>query len=82
MLAPVLNALFGCPHLKTTFPMTPPRGAARPAVAKHHGTYVVCLKCGQEFDYDWKEMRRGEPVTSWTLPSALDLVLRLVKRPG
>lgn len=21
------------------------------------GTYVVCLDCGKEFAYDWKEMR-------------------------
>jgi len=21
------------------------------------GTYVVCLDCGQEFPYDWNEMR-------------------------
>jgi hypothetical protein len=29
-----------------------------------HGTYVVCLDCGQEFRYDWKQMRVGEPVTA------------------
>jgi hypothetical protein len=23
------------------------------------GTYVVCLDCGKEFDYDWKSMRVG-----------------------
>jgi RNase P subunit RPR2 len=27
-----------------------------------HGTYVVCLDCGQEFRYDWKAMRVGEAV--------------------
>jgi len=27
-----------------------------------HGTYVVCLDCGQEFRYDWKQMRVGEAV--------------------
>jgi hypothetical protein len=23
---------------------------------------VVCLDCGKEFDYSWKEMRVGNPV--------------------
>jgi hypothetical protein len=27
-----------------------------------NGTYVVCLDCGKEFDYNWKDMRIGEPV--------------------
>jgi predicted transcriptional regulator len=33
------------------------------------GTYVVCLDCGKEFGYDWREMRvvfspegRNQPV--------------------
>jgi hypothetical protein len=26
--------------------------------------YVACLDCGQEFRYDWAEMRVGEPVRS------------------
>lgn len=25
------------------------------------GTYIVCLDCGKEFDYNWKEMRIGGP---------------------
>lgn len=24
--------------------------------------YVVCLDCGKQFVYDWKEMRIGKPV--------------------
>jgi len=27
-------------------------------------TYVVCLDCGKEFDYDWQEMRIGQPVSA------------------
>ncbi len=23
------------------------------------GTYIVCLTCGEEFEYNWKEMRIG-----------------------
>jgi hypothetical protein len=26
--------------------------------------YVVCLDCGQEFRYNWAEMRVGEPVSA------------------
>lgn len=62
MLGSLLNSLFGCSHQRTTFPLTPGRRMA-PA-AHRHGTYVVCLDCGQEFAYDWKAMRLGEPVTS------------------
>jgi hypothetical protein len=62
MLDAVLNALFGCTHDRITFPLTPSRNL-RPAAGAHkHGTYVVCLDCGQEFQYDWAEMRVGEPV--------------------
>jgi hypothetical protein len=25
---------------------------------------VVCLDCGKEFDYNWQEMRIGEPVAA------------------
>ena len=61
MLASLLNSIFGCSHRRTTFPLTPSR---KMASANHrHGTYVVCLDCGQEFRYDWKAMRVGEPVS-------------------
>jgi hypothetical protein len=63
MLSSILNALFGCSHGRTTFPITPGR---RPVAAgvHRHGTYVACLDCGQEFSYNWDEMRVGEPVRS------------------
>jgi hypothetical protein len=60
MLGSLLNTLFGCSHGRTTFPITPGRRSM--PVAHRHGTYVVCLDCGQEFSYDWNEMRLGEPV--------------------
>ena len=60
MLASLFNSMFGCSHQRTTFPLTPSR---KMATATHrHGTYVVCLECGQEFRYDWKQMRVGELV--------------------
>ena len=31
---------------------------------KTRETYVVCLDCGAEFQYDWKEMRVQKPVTA------------------
>jgi hypothetical protein len=56
MLQLLLDSLFGCSHQKTTFPLTIPRKNAR------SGTYVTCLECGKELDYNWEEMRIGKPV--------------------
>jgi len=47
-------ALCGCAHLRTTFPQTSNQHAGR--------TYVVCLDCGTEFDYNWQTMQTGGPV--------------------
>jgi hypothetical protein len=66
MFHSLLNSLFGCSHRRTTFPLTPMRRGAgfTPAPgAARHSTYVVCLDCGKEFDYDWEGMRVGQPVT-------------------
>jgi hypothetical protein len=63
MFQSVLNTLFGCTHQHTTFPLTPARkSVAFPAAATR--TYVVCLDCGQEFAYNWQEMRVGAPVSA------------------
>jgi len=67
MFGSLLNSLFGCSHQRTTFPLTP--GHKMASATHRHGTYVVCLDCGQEFHYDWKEMRLGEPVTSTSVAS-------------
>ncbi len=61
MLQSILNALFGCSHSRTTFPITP--GRKQSAAPVRHGTYVVCLDCGKEFGYDWNEMRVGDAVS-------------------
>ncbi len=50
MLGSLLNSLFGCSHQRTTFPLTPNHKMA--SATHRHGTYVVCLDCGQEFRYD------------------------------
>ena len=62
-----LSLFFGCGHNRTTFPLTPSRrgaiaGSSYAGQPKRHNTYVVCLDCGKEFDYNWKEMRVGSPV--------------------
>ncbi len=64
MLTSVLNALFGCAHKRTTFPITPKRRSSFSAdtIETRAKTYVACLDCGREFDYDWKQMRIGLPV--------------------
>ncbi len=64
MFQSLVNWFFGCSHKRTTFPLTRKRSGFTPAPANRHGMYVVCLDCGREFDYDWSEMRLGEPVTA------------------
>jgi hypothetical protein len=58
MFQSLIDTLFGCSHQRTTFPLTPARRNAQ-----RSGTYVTCLDCGKEFDYDWKTMRIGSPYT-------------------
>ena len=71
MFDALLNTLFGCSHSNTTFPFTPGRNLrSGNCSAQRHGTYVVCLDCGQEFRYDWTEMRIGEPVKARPYASA------------
>jgi hypothetical protein len=65
MFSRILDALFGCGHKHYSFPITLKKGRRSPA-AYATGTYVVCLDCGKEFPYDWKQMKvvalRGERV--------------------
>ena len=56
MFSKVLGALFGCWHGHYSFPITVKKGQRSPA-AFPTGTYVVCLDCGKEFPYDWKQMK-------------------------
>ena len=57
MFSSLLNAMFGCSHRRTTFPITPARRTQMSADTARRGTYVVCLDCGKEFDYSWKDMK-------------------------
>ncbi len=60
MVAPnvsISDFLFGCWHRRLSFPFSVKPGQRGPAAARLTGTYVVCLKCGKEFPYDWENLR-------------------------
>lgn len=61
MINSLLSSIFGCSHSRTTFPLTPSRKSQK-SEGVRTGTYIVCLDCGKEFAYNWKEMRIGAPV--------------------
>ena len=56
MFSRILDALFGCLHSHYSFPITVKKGN-RSRAAFPTGTYVVCLDCGREMPYDWKQMK-------------------------
>lgn len=58
MIDSVLNLLFRCSHRRLTRPLSPITRAGQP----HSQTYVVCLDCGKQFEYDLKEMHIGKPI--------------------
>ena len=65
MFSRVANVFFGCWHHHYSFPITIKNGS-RSRASFPTGTYVVCLECGKEMPYDWKQMkivhgRRSEP---------------------
>ena len=55
MFAKLWDAMFGCRHSRYSFPLTI-RAGSRRAGSGRMRTYVVCLDCGREFNYDWQEM--------------------------
>lgn len=57
MIAKFVEAVFGCWHPRYSFPVTVKGSQRRPQAASLTGTYVACLDCGQEFPYDWQEMK-------------------------
>ena len=57
----IFDVLFGCSHKNISFPLTQKRGQRRSQAADQTGTYIVCLDCGREFAYDWKQMRMLSP---------------------
>jgi hypothetical protein len=73
MINSLLNALFGCSHKRTTFPITPSR-RSRLSGDSRRGTYVACLDCGKEFDYSWKEMRVSNHIAAPAHSAPLSIV--------
>jgi hypothetical protein len=61
MLAKFADIFFGCWHKRLSFPITTRTGQRRSGAALATGTYVVCLDCGKEFAYDWKQMKIVSP---------------------
>ena len=57
MITKLFDAVFGCWHSRYSFPMTTRRGSSRSQASTRTGTYVVCLDCGKEMPYDWKQMK-------------------------
>jgi hypothetical protein len=56
------DLVFGCcSHKHCGFPITLRDKLRRSEAASVTGTYVVCLDCGTEFPYDWKEMKIVRP---------------------
>ena len=72
------DMVFGCSHKRCSFPITVRGKQRRSPAASLTGTYVVCLDCGQEFAYDWNEMKlvnsrsgeAGEAIPAYTGPKA------------
>ena len=63
MFGRLMDLIFGCRHSRYSFPLTIRPGSRRnaSASASRMGTYVVCLDCGREFNYDWQQMRFSRP---------------------
>jgi len=57
MIANLVDLFFGCWHKNYSFPITNKSGQRRSKAASVTGTYVVCLDCGKEFPYDWRQMK-------------------------
>ena len=58
MIDTLLNLLFRCAHRRLTRPVAPITKAGQP----HSQSYVVCLDCGKQFEYDLNEMRIGKAI--------------------
>ena len=54
----LLNLLFRCRHRRLTRPVAPITKAGQP----HSQSYVVCLDCGKQFEYDMTAMRIGKAI--------------------
>lgn len=57
----LLRFLFGCDHRHQSRVFTVPRKPVQPRSGQ---SYVVCLECGAEFEYDLSEMRSGARIAA------------------
>jgi hypothetical protein len=57
MIGSLVDLLFGCWHKNYSFPITSKEARHHTEAAAVTGTYVVCLDCGKEFPYDWRQMK-------------------------
>lgn len=57
MFSKLMDAVFGCWHSRYSFPITIRGGSRHIPATSVTGTYVVCLDCGKELPYDWREMK-------------------------
>ena len=69
----LFELFFGCCHSRTTFPLTARSSPVKPAAACR-ATYVVCLDCGKEFNYDWSRMRMAPTPVEMAAPQRLSAV--------
>ncbi len=58
MIDSLANLLFRCPHRRLTRPVAPITKSGQP----HSQSYVVCLDCGKQFEYDLNQMRIGKAI--------------------
>jgi DNA-directed RNA polymerase subunit RPC12/RpoP len=58
MIDSIINLLFRCSHRRLTRPVAPITKAGQP----QSQSYVVCLECGKQFEYDTKQMRIGKAI--------------------
>jgi hypothetical protein len=58
MIDGLLNFIFRCYHRRLTRPLAPITKAGQP----RSESYVVCLDCGKQFEYDLDLMRMGKAI--------------------
>ena len=58
MIDSLLNLLFRCSHRRLTRPVAPVTKAGQP----RSESYVVCLDCGKQFQYDLNTMTMGKAI--------------------
>ena len=58
MIDSLANLLFRCSHRRLTRPVAPITRPGQP----QSKSYVVCLDCGNQFQYDLEHMKLGKPI--------------------